>query len=117
VAARVMGNHGGLPLQFGCGWVHPCVIRSFIPHSAFPIPHSRDSLPAIRTIPEIRRDRVAALGTILRSPEFKGAYLGVTGFIEDAATAVALQEGLSPLDGNQGNEEETDIMVQAFQPG
>ena len=41
----------------------------------------------------------------------------MTGFVEDPAAAVALQEGLSPLDGNQGNEKKTDVMVQALQPG
>jgi len=43
--------------------------------------------------------------------------MGLAGFIEDPAATVTLQEGLSPLDGNQGNEEETDVMVQALQPG
>ena len=43
--------------------------------------------------------------------------MGLAGFIEDPAAAVALQEGFPPLDGNQGNEEKTDVVVQAHQPG
>jgi hypothetical protein len=43
--------------------------------------------------------------------------MGLAGFIEDPAAAVTLQEGLSPLDGNQRDKEETDVMVQALQPG
>jgi hypothetical protein len=41
----------------------------------------------------------------------------MAGFIEDPAAAVALQKGLSPLDGNQGNEEKADVMVQALEAG
>jgi len=43
--------------------------------------------------------------------------MGMAGFIEDPAAAVAFQEGLPPLDGNQGDEEKADVMVQALQPG
>jgi hypothetical protein len=41
----------------------------------------------------------------------------MAGFIEDPAAAVAFQEGLSPLDGDQGNEEKTDVLVQALEAG
>ena len=71
----------------------------------------------MRTIPEIRGDRAAALRTSLRRPELGGTCLRPPGFIEDSAAAVTLQEGLSPLDGNQGDEEEAEVMVQALQPG
>jgi len=84
---------------------------------AFAIPHLRDSLTAIRTIPEARRDRLAALGAGLGRRRVDGAHMGMSGFIEDPAAAAAFQEGLSPLDGNQGNEEKTDVMVQALEPG
>ena len=79
--------------------------------------HSRDPLPAIRTIPEARRDRLAALGAGLGITELDGAHVGMAGFIENPAAAAAFQEGLSPLDGNQGNEEKTDVMVEALKPG
>jgi hypothetical protein len=46
-----------------------------------------------------------------------GAHRGMPGFIEDPAAAGAFQEGFSPLDGNQGNEEKTEVMVQALEPG
>jgi len=84
---------------------------------AFAIPHLRNSLPAIRTISKARRDRLAALGAGLGRPGLERACLGMAGFIEDPAAAVALQKGLSPLDGNQGNEEKADVMVQALEAG
>jgi hypothetical protein len=84
---------------------------------AFAIPHLRNSLAAIRTIPEARRDRLAALGAGLGRTGLDGAHRGMSGFIEDPAAAVAFQEGLSPLDGNQGDEEKTEVMVQAFEAG
>lgn len=90
--------------------------RFFIPNSAFHIPHSRDSLSAIRTIPEARGDRLAALGASLGRTEFGGADLGMSGLIEDPAAAVAFQEGLSALDGDQRDEEKAYIMVQALEP-
>ena len=43
--------------------------------------------------------------------------MGLAGFIEHPAAAVAFQEGLPPLDGNQGDEEKADVMVEALQPG
>jgi hypothetical protein len=49
--------------------------------------------------------------------ELDGTQVGMPGFIEDPAAAAAFQEGLSPLDGNQGNEEKTEVMVQALKPG
>ena len=83
----------------------------------FDIPHLRDPLPAIRTIPKARRDRLAALGAGLGRTELDGAHLGMSGFIEDPAAAAAFQESLPPLDGNQGNEEKTDVMIQALEAG
>jgi hypothetical protein len=74
-------------------------------------------LAAIRAIPEARRDRSAALGAVLGRRELDGTHGGMPGFIEDPAAAAAFQEGLSPLDGNQGNEEKTEVMVQALKPG
>ena len=89
----------------------------FIPHSEFHIPHLGDSLAAIGAIAETRRDRLAALGAGLGRTELGGAHVGMSGFIENPAAAGAFQEGLSPLDGDQGNEEKTDVMVQALEPG
>jgi hypothetical protein len=74
-------------------------------------------LPAIRAIPEFRGDRTAAGGACQGGLEFEGAWLGIAGFIEDAAATAAFQEGLSPLDGNQGDEEKADIVVKPFEPG
>jgi hypothetical protein len=89
------------------------------PQSAILNPKSllADSLAAIRTIPEARRDRSAALGAVLGRRELGGTHVGMPVFIEDPAAAAAFQEGLSPLDGNQGNEEKTEVMVQALKPG
>jgi hypothetical protein len=64
-----------------------------------------------------RRDRLAALGAGLGRTELEGAHVGMAGLIENPAAATAFQESLSPLDGNQGNEEKTDVMVQSFKPG
>ena len=79
--------------------------------------HLRYSLPAIRTIPEPRRDRLAALGAGLGGTELDGAHLGMPGFIEDPAAPAALQESLPPLNRNQGDEKKADVMVQAPKPG
>jgi hypothetical protein len=89
------------------------------PQFAIPNPKSllADSLAAIRTIPEAWRDRLAALGTVLGRTELDGTHVGMPGFIEDPAAAAAFQERLSPLDGNQGDEEKTEVMVQALKPG
>ena len=38
-------------------------------------------------------------------------------FVEYPAAAAAFQKGLSALNGNQGDEEEADIVVQPFAPG
>jgi hypothetical protein len=84
---------------------------------AFGIPHLRNSLAAIRTISEARRDWLAALGAGLGRTGLDGAHRGMPGFIEDPAAAAAFQESLPPLDGNQGNEEKTEVMVQAFEAG
>jgi hypothetical protein len=43
--------------------------------------------------------------------------LRAAAFIKHPPAAVAFQEGLSPLDGNQGNKEKADIMIQPLQPG
>jgi hypothetical protein len=92
---------------------------SLNPQFSIPNPKSllADSLAAIRTIPEARRDRPAALGAVLGRRELDGTHVGMPGFIENPAAAAAFQEGLSPLDGNQGNEEKTEVMVQALKPG
>ncbi len=77
----------------------------------------RDSLPAIGAISGARRHRLAALGAGLGRTELDGAHLGMSGFIEDPAAAAAFQEGLPPLDGDQGNEEKAYVMVQAHEAG
>jgi len=41
----------------------------------------------------------------------------MAGFIKNPAAAGAFQKGLSPLDGNQRDEEKTDIVVKALEPG
>ena len=110
--------------------VHLRPIGSFIPNSALHYvecraalnliwfrAHLRDSLPAIRTISEARRDWLAALGAGLGRTELDGAHLGMPGFIEDAAAAAAFNEGLSPLNRDQRDEKKAYIMVQSFEPG
>jgi hypothetical protein len=42
--------------------------------------------------------------------------LRAAAFVKHPPAAVAFQEGLSPLDGNQGNKKKADIMVQPLQP-
>ncbi len=74
-------------------------------------------MPAIGAITESGGNRTAALGTNLGGPELEGACLGMAGLVEDPSAAGALQEGLSPLDGDQGNEEKTYIMVEALESG
>ena len=41
----------------------------------------------------------------------------MAGFIKNPAAAVALQEGFSTLNRNQGDEEKADIVVKAHQSG
>ena len=77
----------------------------------------RNSLAAIRAIPEARRDWLAALGAGLGRTELDGAHLGMPGFIEDAAAAAAFNEGLSPLNRDQRDEKKAYILVQSFEPG
>jgi len=60
---------------------------------------------------------MAALGTNLGGPELEGACLGMAGLVKDPAAAAAFQEGLSPLDGNQRDEEKTNILVKTLEPG
>ena len=57
------------------------------------------------------------MGTSPGRPGLERACIGLAGFIEDPAAAAAFQKGLPPLDGNQGDEEKADVMVQAIQPG
>ena len=42
---------------------------------------------------------------------------GATGFVKNTATVVALQEALSPLDREERNKEQAQVVVQAFEPG
>jgi hypothetical protein len=41
----------------------------------------------------------------------------LTGFIKNSPATSAFQEGLPPLDGEEGNEEKANVMVQPFEPG
>jgi hypothetical protein len=41
----------------------------------------------------------------------------MAGLVEDPAAAAAFQEGFSPFDGNQRDEKEADIVVEALEPG
>ena len=43
--------------------------------------------------------------------------LRAAAFVEHPPAAVAFQEGLSPLDRNQGDKEKADVMIQPLQPG
>ena len=42
---------------------------------------------------------------------------GLTCFIENAAAAIAFEKALPPLDRDQGNEKQTDIVVQPLEAG
>jgi hypothetical protein len=41
---------------------------------------------------------------------------GATGFLKDPAAAVTFQEDLPPLDRNERNKKETQVVIQAFEP-
>jgi len=41
---------------------------------------------------------------------------GTAGFRKDASAAVAFQEELPPLDRNERNKKEAQVMIQAFEP-
>jgi hypothetical protein len=41
----------------------------------------------------------------------------MSGFIKDHAAAAAFKERLSPFNGNQRDEEKTDIVIEALEPG
>jgi hypothetical protein len=43
--------------------------------------------------------------------------MGMAGLVENTSAAAAFQEGLSPLDRDQRDEEKADIVVKAFEPG
>jgi len=45
----------------------------------------------------------------------EGTGLGTPGRIEYTAAAVAFQEFFAPLDRDQGNEKEADVMIQPFE--
>jgi hypothetical protein len=47
----------------------------------------------------------------------KGTRLRSTRLIKNAAALIALQKAFPPLDRDQGNEKETDIMVQPLEAG
>ena len=47
----------------------------------------------------------------------EGTRLRSTRFIKNAAAAIALQKAFSPLDRDQGNEKQTDIVVQPLEAG
>ncbi len=74
-------------------------------------------MTTIWAVAKLGGNGAAALWTSLWRLEFKGAWLGIAGFIEDPAATAAFQEGLSPLDGNQRNEEKADIVVKPFETG
>jgi len=42
--------------------------------------------------------------------------LGPAGFLKDPAAAVAFQEKLPPLDRNERNKKEAQVVIQAFEP-
>jgi hypothetical protein len=92
-------------------------IKVLIPNSPFAIPHLRDSLSAIRAIPEAWRNRLAALGAGLGGTELDRAHMGMSGFIKNPAAAGAFKERISPFNGNQRDEEKTDIVIKALEPG
>jgi hypothetical protein len=43
--------------------------------------------------------------------------LRAAGFVKNSAAAVAFQKRLSAFDGDQGNKEKANIMIQPFAPG
>jgi hypothetical protein len=80
-------------------------------------PSSGNSLAATRAVPEFGGDWLAALGAGAGRPVLERTHMWMAGLVEDTSAAVAFQEGLPPLDGNQGNEEKTDIVVKTLEPG
>lgn len=65
---------------------------------------------------EVRRELLAASGTPSGRFGMKEIGLRAAPFVEHPAAPVAFQKRLSPFDGNQGNEEKADIVIQPFPP-
>ena len=77
---------------------------------------SRNSLPAPGTEIEARGYLPAAAQASLLRPGRKGTRLRPARLIKYSAAPAALEKLLSPLNRDEGNEEEADIMVQPFEP-
>ena len=80
-------------------------------------PSSGNSLAATRAVPEFGGDWLAALGAGSGRPVLERTHGGMAGLIEDPSAAAAFKEILSPFDGNQRDEEKTDIVVKTLEPG
>ncbi len=59
----------------------------------------------------------AALGAYRQGPGPKRALPGLPVFLKNSAAPVAFQENLTPLDRDQRDKKEAQIMIHAFEPG
>jgi hypothetical protein len=71
----------------------------------------------VGTILEVRRHLFPAAGTKAGWFVRGKIRLRAAGFVKNSAAAVAFQKRLSAFDGNQGNEEKANIMIQPLAPG
>ena len=74
-------------------------------------------MPAVGTIFEFRRELFPALGAAAGRFGMEKIRLGAAAFVKHAAATAAFQKRLSPLDGNQGDKEQAEVVIQAFPPG
>ena len=73
-------------------------------------------MPTVGAKTEIRGQHPVATFRAARSTSI-GRASGPACFIENSATPIAFQETLSPLDRNEGNKEQAQIVVQSLEAG
>ena len=71
----------------------------------------------MRAKPKIRSRFPAASWAEGGLPVTERSRPGAAGFVKHGATVVALQEAFSSLDRDERNKEQTQVVVQAFEPG
>ena len=74
-------------------------------------------MPAVGAIFEFRRELFPALRAAAGRFGMEKIRLGAAAFVKPAAATVALQKRFSPFDGNQGDKEQAEVVIQPFPPG
>jgi hypothetical protein len=78
---------------------------------------SGDSFTAIRTEPKATLHLFSACGTGLKWSVLQGAWLRPARFVKVLSAAVTFQKKVSPLDRDQGDKKEAQVMIDPFEPG